>query len=234
MWIKKAILDIILLTKIINELYKKSKYQNTFKNQEENQFVEKTLNFLNKFVYNLNALVETNEKKSKNKLILENNHNSYNNNNCPYEVKYMGNNYGATNNITTLNIANNNIEDTNSSSNNHLIDVKDKITKNLKKKQSPFLSKINPLVYFIIKEDKEKFTTLTFDDYTAFEIARFIRTNLRKLNGGGVDDYFCSGKPFNIKNLTYFINSFDFSNHNILDAMRVLFYELPSLEKHKL
>ena len=44
-----------LLTKIINGLYKKSKYQNTFKNQEENILVEKTLNFLNKFVYNLNG-----------------------------------------------------------------------------------------------------------------------------------------------------------------------------------
>ena len=27
--------------------------------------------------------------------------------------------------------------------------------------------------------------------------------------------------------LTHFINSFDFTNHNLLDSMRVLFYELP-------
>ena len=126
-----------LLTKIINGLYKKSKYQNTFKNQEENQLVEKTLNFLNKFVFNLNALVEKNEKKSKNKLILENNNNLYNNNNnnFPDESEYKGNNNPSTNNTTTLNIINNNIDDTNSSSNNNLIDVKDKITKNLQKKK---------------------------------------------------------------------------------------------------
>ena len=101
------------------------------------------------------------------------------------------------------------------------------IYKNTNLMQSPFLSTINPLVYFIIKEDKEKLPTLNFDDYTAFEMSRFIRTNLKKLNRERVGDYLCSGKPFNIKVLTYFINSFDFSNHNILDAMRVLFYELP-------
>ena len=101
------------------------------------------------------------------------------------------------------------------------------IYKNTNLMQSPFLSTINPLVYFIIKEEKEKLPTLNFDDYTAFEMARFIRTNLKKLNRERVGDYLCSGKPFNIKILTYFINSFDFSNHNILEAMRILFYELP-------
>ena len=101
------------------------------------------------------------------------------------------------------------------------------IYKNTDLMQSPFLSTINPLVYFIIKEDKEKLPTLNFDDYTAFEMSRFIRTNIKNLNRERVGDYLCSGKPFNIKVLTYFINSFDFSNHNILDAMRVLFFELP-------
>ena len=297
-----------LLTKIINGLYKKSKYQNTFKNQEENQLVEKTLNFLNKFVFNLNGLVERNERLSKMKQKLGNN-NIYMNNNPQDENEYIAAGNNSTNNTITLT---NNIEESNSS-NNNLVDVKDKITKNLQIKkmlekaieifnigkstsecfkflqkekmifteqtfskiksayindlnnntiqndyskllspeehtiisemsteevlfdiykntnlmQSPFLSTINPLVYFIIKEDKEKLPTLTFDDYTAFEMARFIRTNLKKLNRERVGDYLCSGKPFNIKVLTYFINSFDFSNHNILDAMRVLFYELP-------
>ena len=297
-----------LLTKIINGLYKKSKYQNTFKNQEENQLVEKTLNFLNKFVYNLNALVERNERLSKTKRISPGNNNLELNTNTPEENDYPGVNNGSSTNITLPT----NFEES-SSSNNNLIVVKDKITKNLQIKkmlekaieifnigkstsecfkflqkekmifteqtftkikstyiedinnntiqndyskllspeehtiisemsteevlfdvykntnlmQSPFLSTINPLVYFIIKEDKEKLPTLTFDDYTAFEMARFIRTNLKKLNRERVGDYLCSGKPFNIKILTYFINSFDFSNHNILDAMRVLFYELP-------
>ena len=298
-----------LLTKIINGLYKKSKYQNTFKNQEENLLIEKTLNFLNKFVFNLNALVERNERQSKIKKISGNSNIYMNNNNTQEENEYPTGASGSTNNITTVT---NNIDETNSS-NNNLVDVKDKITKNLQIKkmlekaieifnigksssecfkflqkekmifteqtfskikstyiedinnntiqndyskllspeehtiiseisteesltdvykntnlmQSPFLSTINPLIYFIIKEDKEKLPTLTFDDYTAFEMARFIRTNIKKLNREKVGDYLCSGKPFNIKVLTYFINSFDFSNHNILDAMRVLFYELP-------
>ena len=301
-----------LLTKIINGLYKKSKYQNTFKNQEENILVEKTLNFLNKFIYNLNGLVERNERQTKAKILLAHNNTMYINNSN--NINPNESEVGMTNNSSTINtISTNNAGEVNSSSNNNLIDVKDKINKNLHIKkllekaieifnigksssecfkflqkekmifaestfnkikstyiddinnntikndyskllspeehtiisemsteevlfdiykntdlmQSPFLSTINPLVYFIIKEDKEKLPTLNFDDYTAFEMSRFIRTNIKKLNRERVGDYLCSGKPFNIKVLTYFINSFDFSNHNILDAMRVLFFELP-------
>ena len=290
-----------LLTKIMNGLYKKSKYQNTFKNQEEiNHLIEKTLIFLNKFIYNLNLLVEKNNKEINNK------NNIYNDGD---DINDMTSNMGSTTNNTLLT----NVEETNNSSNNNLTDVKDKINKNLKIKgllekaievfnigksssdclkfltkekmiftenvfnkikttyiddinnntikndyikllspedytiiadinseetsfdkykntnlmETPFLSSINPLIFFILTAEKEKLPTLSFEDYTAFEMARFIRTNVKKLIRERVGDYLCSGKAFNIKVLTYFINSFDFSNHNILDAMRVLFYELP-------
>ena len=106
-------------------------------------------------------------------------------------------------------------------------EVSFEVYKNTNLMKNPFLTTINPLVCFIITEDKEKLPTLTYEDYTAFEVARFIRTNLKKLIRERVGDYLCSGKAFNIKVLTYFINSFDFSEHNLLDAMRVLFYELP-------
>ena len=49
-------------------------------------------------------------------------------------------------------------------------EVSFEIYKNTNLMQSPFLSTINPLVYFIIKEDKEKLPTLNFDDYTAFDL----------------------------------------------------------------
>ena len=78
-----------LLGKIINWLYKKSKYQNTFKNQEENQLVEKTLNFLNKFVYNLNFLVERNKILSKTKLLEGNTNILYLNHNLPDEINII-------------------------------------------------------------------------------------------------------------------------------------------------
>ena len=106
-------------------------------------------------------------------------------------------------------------------------EVSIEVYKNTNLMKNPFLSTLNPLVYFIITEDKEKLPTLTFDDYTAFEAARFIRTNIKKLIRDRVGDYLCSGKDFNKKVLTYFINSFDFSEHNLLDAMKVLFFELP-------
>ena len=53
-----------ILTKIMNGLYHKSKYQNTLKPLQENELINKTLDFLNKFVFNLNSLVEKNEKKN--------------------------------------------------------------------------------------------------------------------------------------------------------------------------
>ena len=298
-----------LLTKIINGLYKKSKYQSTFKNQEENLLVATTLSFFNKFVENLNKLVEKNELK-KNKTY------NNNNNNVQEENETTNINTNTLNNNTTL-LTNTNpteiITNSEEGSSNNLTDVKDKIAKNLQLKKylekaieifnigkhsseflnylqkekmiyaeqsfnkikssyiddinnntiqndynkllspeeftiisdtsseevsfevykstnlmkNPFLSTLNPLVYFIITEDKEKLRTLTFDDYTAFEAARFIRTNIKKLIRDRVGDYLCSGKDFNKKVLTYFINSFDFSDHNLLDAMKVLFYELP-------
>ena len=294
-----------LLTKIINGLYKKSKYQSTFKNQEENLLVSTTLSFFNKFVENLNKLVEKNEQK-KNR--------TYNNKN-EEENENIININTTINNTTTIitNTNSNEIQNADESSNSNLIDVKDKIAKNLQLKKylekaievfnigkrtseflnylekekmiyseqsfskikssyiddinnntiqndynkllspeeftiindvsseevslevykstnlmkNPFLSTINPLVYFIVTEDKEKLPTLNYEDYKAFEVARFIRTNLKKLIRERVGDYLCSGKDFNKKALTYFINSFDFANQNLLEAMRVLFYELP-------
>ena len=294
-----------LLTKIINGLYKKSKYQSTFKNQEENLLVSTTLSFFNKFVENLNKLVEKNEQK-KNRIY---------NNNIQEENENAININTTINNTTTLitNINSNEILNADENSANNLIDVKDKIAKNLQLKKylekaievfnigksssgflnylekekmiyseqsfskikstyiddinnntiqndyskllspeeftiindvsseevslevykntnimkNPFLSTINPLVYFIVTEDKEKLPTLNYEDYKAFEVARFIRTNLKKLIRERVGDYLCSGKDFNKKALTYFINSFDFANQSLLEAMRVLFYELP-------
>ena len=295
-----------LLTKIINGLYKKSKYQSTFKNQEENLLVGITLSFFNKFVENLNKLVERNElKKNKNYI----NHNVQEENENTTNI----NNTIINNTTVILTNANSNEITTEEGSNSNLTDVKDKIAKNLQLKKylekaieifnigkkssefldylqkekmifseqsftkiksayiddinnntiqndynklltpeestiisdasseavsfevykntnlmkNPFLSTLNPLVYFIITEDKEKLPTLTYEDYIAFEVARFVRTNIKKLIRDRVGDYLCSGKKFNVKVLTYFINSFDFRDHNLLDAMRVLFYELP-------
>ena len=253
-----------LMTKIMNGLYKKSKYQNTFKNQEEiNHLIEKTLIFLNKFIYNLNLLVEKNNKEINNKK------NIYNDGDD--NMNDITSNIGSTNNNTLLN----NVDEANNSSNNNLTDVKDKINKNLKIKgllekaievfnigksssdclkfltkekmlftenvfnkikntyiddinnntikndyikllspedytiiteinseetsfniykntnlmETPFLSSINPLIFFILTSEKEKLPTLSFEDYTAFEMARFIRTNNKKLIRERVGDY---------------------------------------------
>ena len=295
-----------ILTKIMNGLYHKSKYQNTLKPLQENELINKTLDFLNKFVFNLNSLVEKNEKK---------NHLNHLN-----EINNLKRTSSSKENIK-INIENNNINNNDHEENiifnssNNLIDFKDKINKNLKIKkilekaielfnigksskdclnfllekhiiftqdafdiiknayindlntnsfnlqkndyskllsqeqqtlltaseeiapldysikinifQTPFISTMNPLIYFILTEDKEKISHICYEDYTAFEMARFIRTNIKEILRERAGDYLCSGKPFNIKVLTYFINSFEFEKINILEAMRKLFNELP-------
>ena len=328
-----------ILTKIMNGLYHKSKYQNTFKPLQENELINKTLDFLNKFVLNLNALVEKNIKKnqsnnskatnnigssSKNDIIsrassgsLSESNNINGNINDISEANNIDNNSN-DNDIQNDNNSHNNEHDQEeytSSSSNNIIDFKDKINKNLKIKkilekaievfnigkssseclnflkkkhvifaedafdiiknsyindlsnnqtkndyyklltseqqtiltemasseenqnidlsqkinifQTPFISTINPLIYYILNEDKEKVPQITYDDYTSFEMARFLRTNIKEIIRDRAGDYLCSGKPFNIKVLTHFINSFEFGNINILEALRKLFMELP-------
>ena len=311
-----------ILTKIMNGLYHKSKYQNTFKPLQENELINKTLDFLNKFVFNLNALVEKNERKN----LGINNINNIKAINNMSSSKTLATNISSNNineninlNINNendnANINNEQEENIGNKSSNDIIDFKDKINKNLKIKkilekaievfnigkssseclnylknqrvifaedafdiikneyindlnnnsikndyykllspqqqtiltetatteeiqnidqnqkinifQTPFISTINPLIYYILNEDKEKISQITYDDYKSFEMARFLRTNIKEIIRDRAGDYLCSGKPFNIKVLTHFINSFDFEQINILEAMRKLFMELP-------
>ena len=310
-----------ILTKIMNGLYHKSKYQNTLKPLQENELINKTLDFLNKFVFNINSLVEKNYLKEK-----KNNHNNDYNiniaraNSSKLLSRKSSHDDDNSNNIDNIN--NNDNEENNyiSISSNNIIDFKDKINKNLKLKkilekaievfnigkssseclnylkdnhiifteeafniiknayikdlstntnsynlikkdyskllsqehqtiltepseesfnsdlfnpkinnifQNPFISSINPLIYYILNEDKEKIESIIYEDYTSFEMARFIRTNIKEIIRERAGDYLCSGKQFNIKVLTHFINSFEFGNINILEAMRKLFNELP-------
>ena len=299
-----------ILTKIMNGLYHKSKYQNTLKPLQENELINKTLDFLNKFVFNLNALVEKNDKIDKKHQL--NNIQDIKRSTSTKGIKIE--NY----NLNDIDKENNIIEENNNifNSSNNILDFKDKINKNLKIKkilekaievfnigkssteclnflkerhiifhedafetiknayindlnetnsfnmkkvdysklltpeqltilisseetqsfdnffkinifQTPFISTINPLIYYILNEEKEKIASITYEDYTAFEMARFLRTNIKEILREKAGDYLCSGKPFNIKVLTHFINSFEFSNTNILEAMRKLFNELP-------
>ena len=308
-----------ILTKIMNGLYHKSKYQNTFKPLQENELINKTLDFLNKFVFNLNALVEKNERKNQGL----NNIKAINEGNSSKSgiTNSSSNNLSENLNLNVINENDNNNnnneqkENIGNKSSNDIIDFKDKINKNLKIKkilekaievfnigkssseclnylkkkrvifaedafdivknaylndlnnnsikndyykllspeqqtiltetatteeiqnieqnlkinifQTPFISTINPLIYYILNEDKEKISQITYDDYTSFEMARFLRTNIKEIIRDRAGDYLCSGKPFNIKVLTHFINSFDFENIIILEAMRKLFLELP-------
>ena len=99
--------------------------------------------------------------------------------------------------------------------------------KNLNIMQKPFISNINPLIYLLDNTERENYDNLTYENYIAFEMARFIRTNLKELKREKVGDYLCSGKPFNIIVVAYFINSFDFKKLHILDCLRLLFNELP-------
>ncbi len=57
-----------------------------------------------------------------------------------------------------------------------------------------FCSGINPLIYYLQNLDREKLTTCEYEDYTAFEMARFIKTNVSDFKRNPLGDYLCSGK----------------------------------------
>lgn len=89
---KNVFYDLInLMTKIINGLYKKPKYSNTFKNNQEAALRIKCLEFLSNFIKSLSLLVEEN-----------NNNEISNTNNNNYNINNYNNYNNQTNFQTTL------------------------------------------------------------------------------------------------------------------------------------
>lgn len=92
-----------------------------------------------------------------------------------------------------------------------------------------FTSSNNYGLYYISKYSNKLSASikLSYEDFTAFELARFIRSNIKGLSRDSVGSFLCSSKKFNLKVLTHFMNSFNFKGIHILDALRLLFTELP-------
>lgn len=260
-----------LVTKIINGMYKKSKYNNTFKQMQESKLRIKSLDFIMKFIKNLSELVEKNVNKN---LLTNEETNTFNNDDS--SLSEEGNNtIGSSpmniegmSNITAMwNVVNGEIkdkinqnlkmkallsksidkfnifgannafsflktqkmiydEDTFNSTKEQFIKEESHPVNDINIMQSPFISNINPLVYFLSSLDKETLLKTTYEDFTAFEMARFIRSNINELNKNTVGEYLCGSKKFNIKVLHYFIYSFSFKGMHILEALRSLFNEL--------
>ena len=289
-----------LLTRIMNGFYRKPKYQTVLKAPQENFLSNIVLEFLKKFIHNLNILVVNNEKKKKDIIEVDNfNDNDEQNNVSVIENKeYIGDikdkidrnlkikqllskaieifNIGKSssdclkflkrqnmvfneeafnkikdnyiqnldNNINTNN--NNNAISVNSSISNGIID-KNVLNKNntiisdisnedlsvfdtskiTNIMQTPFISNINPLLYFLDNTEREKLNELKYENYIAFEMARFVRSNLKDLKRERVGDFLCKGDPLHVNIVKLFINSFNFKKLYILEALRLLFRELP-------
>jgi hypothetical protein len=303
-----------LMTKIINGLYKKPKYYNTFKNNQEATLRIKCLEFLSNFIKGLSLLVEEN-----NEISSSNNINNNINNNLNTLKSSMINQKGNSNNnnmptinrdgnqtisgeVNTINQSEfysqghyqNLDEDLNISTIDS--DLKDKINFNLKlksiiskavekfnynpsncfnylkahnllpseqmfieikknllhdfeqndqEKLSDYLSannqhfdRENPLnatnfsslffnpnsnMNYLNNLDKDQLLDLTFEDFYGREIGIFLKLNLKDINKQSLGAFLCGAKPLNQKILEYFIDSYNFKNFHILEAMRILF-----------
>ncbi len=311
---KNIFYDIInLMTKIINGLYKKQKYYNTFKNNQEASLRIKCLEFLSNFIKSLATLVEDNSDN----IINPNNNNNLNNNvnnniiittntNKIFKNTFANNrdnNQTITIDGNTINqnefysqgIYQNIDEELNIST--FESEIKDKINYNLRlkaiickavekfnynpsncfiflkahnllpseqifndikhkllqefelndqEKISDYLSAnnqnyiekdnhLNPLNYsslffnqnpkmnYINYLDKDQLLELTYDDFYAKEIAIFLKVNLKEINKQNLGAFLGGAKNLNQKILEYFIDSYNFKNFHILEAMRVLF-----------
>jgi len=101
-----------------------------------------------------------------------------------------------------------------------------------------------PLIYE--ENDKEKIikkflsqfivnnSNLTYDDYTSYIISLFIRYSLNKLDKNQISNYLSQSSPFNIKVLTYFIESFHFKNYDIYEALHLIFDILPFVNENEI
>ena len=281
-----------LLTKIMNGLYQKIKYQNTFKNPEENTIImNKTLNFFNKFIWDLNELIEKNltNEKIKTNFDIEQNHNKINENNIndnilkveknmnekdnidgnkikniidkeieifnegkPFDecVKYLQNekilfdenSFNKIKKIYAEDYNNNTIKEDYSTfftqeENKIINDIKKYYISilNDKKKKSDidleeFLtSKNNNLIFFLSNIKKEKLAEINYMSYICFELAYFIRLNLKFLSIEKLRNFLFLENPFNNKVLYYYIYSFNFKDKNIFDSIKFLFSKLPKI-----
>jgi len=308
---KNVFYEIInLMTKIINGLYKKPKYYNTFKNNQEATLRIKCLEFLSNFVKSLSLLVEEYNESLNSYNINNNNINTLKN-----TINYAkGNpimlnqnrdgNQTITGEINSINqsefYSQSNYQNLDEDLNVSTIDndIKDKINYNLKLKSiiSKAVEKFNykPSNCFIFlkahnflpseqmfseiknkllqdfeqndqeklsdyliatnqnleKEnalnatnysslfftpnsnmnymnnmDKDKLMELTFDDFYAREIAIFLKLNLKDINKQSLGEFLGGAKPINQKVLEHFVDSYNFKNFHLLEAMRALFLD---------
>jgi hypothetical protein len=346
---KNVFYDLInLMTKIINGLYKKPKYSNTFKNNQEATLRIKCLEFLSNFIRSLSILVEeynnNDISNNNNNINNNNNNNNYNNNiynNDPVNFRSSLNlkmRASNMNQILTENLNNNNINAINqsdfySNTNSNFqnfdeelnystfdSDIKDKINFNLKLKSIiskavekfnfnptnsfnylkahdllPTENIFNEIIKRLIQEnenniqekisesiiesgnltmsnldrnnnnnfdinnndnnnfnininansnlnnynnlffnlnnnlsylnelDKEELKKITYEKFYAKEVSVFLKTNLKEINKEKLGEFLCGSKIFNQNVLEFFVESYNFKNFHILEAMRALF-----------
>ena len=103
--------------------------------------------------------------------------------------------------------------------------------KNQKIKEGFFKEKSNNILFFIKNQKKELLPELNYNAYISFEIAYFIRLNIKHLSSEVIKNYFYNENNFSLKSLCYYIQSFNFKNKNILESLRILFSELPTLSE---
>ena len=268
-----------LFTKIMNGLYLNKKYQNTFKNAQENSIlVDKTFNFLNKFISNLNGVIEKNiinEKQlsfstpmtdtnnNDNEIVLKENkigdiigksievfNNGKSIDEClsflqKYKIIISEDSFNKMKNVYINDYNNNTIQKDYLSI---LSDEENRTINELKKYylslynekedkteiESFFNSNINHLLFFITNVKKEELQDIIYNSYIAFEMAYYIRLNIRSLSTAKLRNYLFYDNPINNKILHYYIYSFDFKDKNIFESMKILFSQIPEISDEKI
>jgi len=290
---KSIFYDLInLMTKIIQGMYKRAKYIQTFKPLQEANLRIKCLDFLTVFIKNLTKIVEENNKSSinnmiddvNNKNILSTQPNESNQNDVLYEeeitptlfvsepslveIKDKINNHLKMKVFLSKAIDKFNINPKNAFNFLKLNDwlpsessfklTKEKILNSTIKKinadenqedhnvnnKSGFSDEganredkddnSNPLTgfygnfyynyqYILSSMDKLQLENLEYEDFLAREIVRFVKSNLKEINKSALGSFLCAKKDLNEKVLKHFINTYNYRNFHILEAMRILF-----------
>ena len=100
--------------------------------------------------------------------------------------------------------------------------------------ESFFNSNINHLLFFIANVKKEELQDIIYKSYIAFEMAYYIRLNIRSLSLAKLGNYLFLDNPLNEKILHYYIYSFNFKDKNIFESMKILFSQIPEISDEKI
>jgi len=232
-----------ILSRIIQGQYRKSKYANTFKLNQEYTLRIKCLNFLSGFIKNLEKFVDENIKAS-NQILgkneMEYNEDEMNSTLLDYEIKDKINQNRKIKMIISKGVDKFNLkpskgiqyfigygilpsEDVFNTIKNKLIALGPKGVEEARDLNDQMKKdNLNIISDYLSSYDYSSIISSDYDEFLSKEIAKFLKQN-KELKKQKIGEYLCESKKLNQLCMKNYIEIYNFKGLHILDAMRLFF-----------